>query len=324
MPDPLFTVFTPTYNRAHTLTRVYRSLQAQTERSFEWLIVDDGSTDGTATLVAGWRAEADFPIRYLRQENAGKHAAHNRAVAEAQGALFLTLDSDDACEPHALERFRALWEAIPAGEREGYSAVTVLCRNQRGELIGDPFPQDVLDSDPAELYYRYRVRGEKWGFQRTDVLRRYPFSAESRRGYVPEGVIWNSIGRDYRTRYVNEALRIYYDDVPSLMRGRAVSREAYGLQLYYEGVLNEHLELIRHAPLGMTKAAVQFGRAALHQRQPIPEQWRRLRRPLARLLWAATLPAAALLSAADWLRERAARGNGSGPGAAPPRQAGAV
>ena len=56
----VFTVFTATYNRAHVLHRVYDSLRAQTFRDFEWLVVDDGSTDGTGALVEGWRAEADF------------------------------------------------------------------------------------------------------------------------------------------------------------------------------------------------------------------------------------------------------------------------
>lgn len=64
---PLFTVFTPAYNRAHTLHRVWESLKAQTERDFEWLVVDDGSTDNTAELIAQYQREADFPVRYLQE-----------------------------------------------------------------------------------------------------------------------------------------------------------------------------------------------------------------------------------------------------------------
>ena len=151
---PLFTVFTPTYNRAATLPRVYASLAAQTCRDFEWLVVDDGSTDGTAALVEGWRRAAPFPLRYLRQANAGKHVAHNRGVAAARGALFLTLDSDDACVPEALARFRHHWEAIPAAARGGFSAVTALCVDPAGQLLGPPFPRDIQ----AELSGRDRVR----------------------------------------------------------------------------------------------------------------------------------------------------------------------
>src|SRR5258707_14117604 len=107
----VFTVFTPTWNRAHTLHRAYQSLHAQTFRNFEWLIVDDGSTDNTREIVEKWQAESEFPIRYIYQENQGKAAAFNRGVREAQGALFLTLDSDDACVNQALERFKYHWDS---------------------------------------------------------------------------------------------------------------------------------------------------------------------------------------------------------------------
>ena len=90
-----FTVFTPTYNRAATLARVYESLQRQTFTDFEWIIVDDGSTDETAELVQQWRSESSFPIRYIWQPNQGKHVAFNRGVELARGELFLPHDSDD-------------------------------------------------------------------------------------------------------------------------------------------------------------------------------------------------------------------------------------
>ena len=107
----VFTVFTPTFNRSLTLRRVYESLRLQTFRDFEWLIVDDGSTDCTKELVEKWRTESSFPIRYIYQENRGKPAAFNQGVQKAQGELFLTLDSDDACVPQALERLKYHWIA---------------------------------------------------------------------------------------------------------------------------------------------------------------------------------------------------------------------
>src|SRR5260370_1372771 len=92
----VFTVFTPTFNRCSTLPRVYESLRHQTLRDFEWLIVDDGSTDGTGELVEEWQTESDFPIRYIYQENQGKPVAFNRGVQEAQADLFLTFVSNAA------------------------------------------------------------------------------------------------------------------------------------------------------------------------------------------------------------------------------------
>ena len=170
-----FTVYTGTRNRAHTLRRPYDSLRSQTFRDFEWLIVDNDSTDGTDALVAEWQAEADFPIRYLRHENRGHHGSSNRAVTEARGELFLTLDSDDGCTPDALERFKPVWEDIPAEQRDRYSAVTALCVDENGDPTSGRFPFDPTDSNTTELRYRYHVTGEKWGFQRTDVMRAHPY-----------------------------------------------------------------------------------------------------------------------------------------------------
>ena len=102
----------PDIHRRDRLPRVYESLKAQTFRGFEWLIVDDGSTDGTGELVKAWQAAADFPIRYFYQPNRGKHIGFNRSVVEAQGELLLSFDSDDSCAPNALERFKSHWDSI--------------------------------------------------------------------------------------------------------------------------------------------------------------------------------------------------------------------
>src|SRR5262249_23261414 len=153
----LFTVFTPTYNRAHTLSRVYESLCAQTLRDFEWLVIDDGSTDSTPELIVAWAKAVDFPVRYFRQEHSGKHIAHNLAAREARGHFFLTLDSDDRCVPQALERIAHHWSMIPAGDRALFVGVSGLCRNQYGEIIGDRFPFDPFDANFCDRKYVYRV-----------------------------------------------------------------------------------------------------------------------------------------------------------------------
>ena len=111
------TVFTPTFNRAHTLPRAYASLQRQTSRDFAWLVIDDGSTDGTGALIALWKTSADFRIDYVYQENRGKHAAHNRAVAYAASALLMIMDSDDELLPDAVLRITEEWKGMSEEER---------------------------------------------------------------------------------------------------------------------------------------------------------------------------------------------------------------
>ena len=129
--EHVFTVFTPTYNRARTLERVYSSLEAQTFRDFEWLIVDDGSTDGTRALVYEWQRQGSFAIRYFWQENRGKHVAFNVAVRESRGEFFLPLDSDDACRSatraRSSTRCARAWVSERAPEQR-YGGIGIRCR----------------------------------------------------------------------------------------------------------------------------------------------------------------------------------------------------
>lgn len=208
--NPFFTVFTPVFNRKHCLHRVWDSLCAQTDRDFEWIVVDDGSTDGLTELLAEYQAKADFPMTVLSQSNHGKHFAWNRAVDLAKGYLFVPADSDDEFVPETLERFRSLWLSIPPQSRERYSGINVLCRDQYGEIVGDLFPQDVMTSDNLELFYRFNVQGEKWGCLRTDLLRQRKFPEIKGRGCFPLSWCFFWLAQRYRVLCVNEVLRIYY------------------------------------------------------------------------------------------------------------------
>jgi glycosyltransferase involved in cell wall biosynthesis len=295
-----FTVFTPTYNRAKTLPRVYESLRPQTFRDFEWLIVDDGSVDNTRQLVEEWQAKAEFPIRYIYQQNQGKPSACNRGAQEAQGELLLTLDSDDQCVPEALERFKYHWDHIPADRKHEFSAVTVLCKDQRGALIGDKFPRDIMDSDSIEIAFKYCVDGEKWGFQRTDVLKQFPFPTVPDAKFISESVIWFSLSRKYKTRFVNEMLRIYhYDDGgqdhlsslnASAMRGRAY---------FHQYVLNELTDWLLRTPWQVMRSAINFSRYSFGLGKGPSSQIRELRSATGRLLVALSLPVGFAMSLHD-------------------------
>ncbi|HEX9306361.1 MAG TPA: glycosyltransferase family 2 protein [Anaeromyxobacter sp.] len=313
---PAFSVFTPTFNRAHTLARVRDSLRAQTFRDFEWVIVDDGSEDGTRALVAGWAAVAEFPIRYFWQPNAGKAAATNRGAQEARGELFLIADSDDAFVPHALERFWRHWRSIPPGARHRFSGVTALCCDERGELIGDPFPREPLDGSWWDIHYKYAVRGEKWGFHLTSVFREFPFPVDLGRSHVPEivasslapEVVWRAMSRRYETRYVNEILRVYYrgaDDQMTRLSPRVWAR----IRFWYAQRLYEDREWLTVAPLVLLKLAIHYARFSFLSGDPVRAQFASLRTTGLKLLWAAAAPVGLLLSLRDRAREsRPSRG----------------
>ena len=235
-----FTVFTPTYNRAHTLPRVYDSLKTQTFRDFEWLIVDDGSSDGTGALVKQWQHKASFPISYIWQENGGKHAAINRAALEARGELFLFLDSDNAYIPTALERFKFHWDSIPTEQKEKFSAVTALTQDPQGNIIGSRFPFDPTDSDSLEICFRYKVVGEKSGFHRTEVLKQFPFPRFEGETWQADSLAWYKIALQYKTRYVNEPLQVYYSDPNSWSANiyKLRAENPKGARLYFKEYVN--------------------------------------------------------------------------------------
>lgn len=288
-----FTVFTPTYNRANKLHRVYDSLKVQTYRNFEWLIVDDGSTDNTCELVNKWQKEAEFPISYIYKENGGKHTAFNLGVQKAKGELFLTFDSDDTCVVEALERFKYHWDAIPTDKKHEFSAVTCMCKNQHGQTVGNKFPFDCTDSDSLEIVYRYRVWGEKWGFHRTNVLKEYPFTEEIKNTLVPESLVWNKIARKYKTRFVNEYLRTYWmqeSSSPSLGSNGNPSRNAIGRQLAHLTTLNEEIDWWHYNRLWFAKAAINYSRYSFHLGISIFKQFQAIRTKIGKTLWLINLP----------------------------------
>ena len=262
-----FTVFTPTYNRAHTLPRVWNSLRQQTFRDFEWLIVDDGSADNTRELVSSWSAVADFPIRYFWQRNAHKKVASNLGVREARGQLVLTLDSDDECVPNALERLWWHWLNIPEAERRNFFSVTGLCADPSGKVVGSRFPcSEWLDSDAIEVFHRWHAYGEKWGFQRTDIMRAFPFP-EDVEGYVPEGVAWSRISLRYKTRFVNEVFRIYHPSPDGITGKREPeARAAPGNVEWMSCIFRNEWPYFRYNRAWFIKNAVNFSRFHLHCR----------------------------------------------------------
>ncbi|XOT96893.1 glycosyltransferase family 2 protein, partial [Alcaligenes pakistanensis] len=223
----LFTVLTPSYNRAHTLERVYHSLCEQTCQDFEWVVVDDGSTDGTRELVEGWQQQASFPIHYAWQENRHKKAAFNHGVALAQGELVVALDSDDTLVVNALYDMAQIWADIPVSERPGYAGITGLCVRPDGKVVGDMFPQDVFDASSLDISFRYHVRGEKFGCLSTAVLRKFPFPDQIE-GFVPESLVWRAIARaGYKNRFVNTVFRVYHNSPDSLsVQGKTSQQHA--------------------------------------------------------------------------------------------------
>lgn len=259
---PTFTVFTPTFNRAHTLHRVFESLQQQTFHDFEWLVVDDGSTDGTAQLIQQWRAIADFPILYFQQPNYGKHIAFNRGVEKANGTYFLPIDSDDAFLPYALEKMLHWWYLIPEHQRDSYTGIVTLCQYESGEICGESFTESPLDTNALDLRYIYKKRGECWGFHRTTVLKQFPFPEDLSVRFVPENIVWDAIASQYRIRCINEPLRIFYQDSGNQIT-KANPQKKARVKEYFLEMINRDFRYFLHDPLSFAKWSLLYVRYSL-------------------------------------------------------------
>lgn len=289
---PLFTVFTGTYNRGGLLPRVYACLCAQTLQDFEWLIVDDGSTDDTRERVVTMATQAAFPIRYVYKENGGVHTAHNVAVQAAAGELFLRADSDDEFVPEALGTLARAWRAIPEGSLKKYSGVSCLCMDESGAVIGDQYPADTWDSVPSILA---GLKGEKWGFHRASILRKFLFPVFPGEKFVPESLVWDRLQVTYSTRCINVPLRIYHSASGNLSKSISALRysSGRGFLLYYTESLTRPQTVSRLVRLCSNYTRISLG---LHR------SWAQIIIESPRKFWTLiTLP----LGLALYLRDRA-------------------
>ena len=202
--DPTLTVFTPAYNRAHTLPRTYESLRRQSCKDFLWLIVDDGSTDNTAELVRGWQSRGNgFDIQYIYQENGGMHTAHNTAYANIHTELNTCIDSDDMLADGAVEKILRKWAEV---KEKGYAGIVGLDADFGGNIIGTRFPDSMVDTTLSG-YYAAGGTGDKKLVYRTDVIHAYPeypvFECEK---YVSLAYKYLLIDQDYKLAVLNEVL----------------------------------------------------------------------------------------------------------------------
>lgn len=168
---PLLTVFTPTYNRAHTLKRTYDSLCRQTNQDFVWIVVDDGSTDDTKSLVESWKAENKLrDIRYYYKENGGLHTGYNKAIEMADTELMVSLDSDDYMPENAVELIEKKWKAD--GSKE-YGGIVGLDYNTDGSVLGSEWPETKTINLCDVMTGKIKIVGDKKNVVRTDLYKKY-------------------------------------------------------------------------------------------------------------------------------------------------------
>lgn len=202
------TVFTPTFNRGYLMNKLFHSLNSQTNKHFEWLIVDDGSIDQTGELVETFKEQADFEIRYFYQQNGGKHRAINHGLDLARGELFFIVDSDDSLTDDAIEKIFNNYSGIAFDN--SFAGVAFNKGFSKKRIVGETFEGTYIDCDNLHRG-KHNILGDKAEVYRTDILKSIKFPEIDGENFMSEVVLWNEVARrGYKLRWFNDI--IYFCD----------------------------------------------------------------------------------------------------------------
>jgi len=246
------TIFTPTYNRAYCLHHCYESLTRQTCKNFIWLIIDDGSTDGTEQVVKDWIMEDKIEIDYVWQQNQGMHGAHNTAYERIQTELNVCIDSDDYMPDDAVEKILSFWNEHG---NEHVSGIIGLDADTNKRIIGTKLPIHLKTSTLFDLYNKHGVTGDKKLVYRTELTKKYAYPIFPDEKYVGLAYKYYQLDKAYEMLLMNDVLCIV-DYLPD-----GSSRNM--LKQYYENPRGFSFYRIELMKLPFASAAFKF-RQAIH------------------------------------------------------------
>lgn len=198
-------VVTPTFNRGNLLKNLYLSLKEQTFKNFEWIIIDDGSTDDTKKIIEEFKHEKQLNINYIYKSNGGKHTALNEAINICQSEMFFIVDSDDKLKPYALEKIINIEKTID--KKEKFCGVAGLKADFQGKLLTNTLDFEILDSNSIDATYKYKLVGDKAEVFYTKILKKYRFPEFKDEKFLTEATVWNKIANDgYKMRWFNQVI----------------------------------------------------------------------------------------------------------------------
>lgn len=197
------TIFTPTYNRKELLKECYKSLKKQKDQKFEWLIIDDGSTDETSSLIDNFKKEAKFKINYYYKENGGKHTAQNLALEKCNTKYFLILDSDDILSENAILILNKKIQEIDNDDE--ISGIIGNKAFKNGKIIGKKMPK-VNKLSGLELYQKHKFNGETLRLYKTEIIKKYPYPVIKNEKFMAENIVFDKIDTKYKMKVIEEIL----------------------------------------------------------------------------------------------------------------------
>ena len=230
----LLTIFTPTYNRSYILPKLYETLLGQTDKNFEWILVDDGSTDQTEEIVRTWIEEGMINICYLKQPNQGKHVAINKGLDFANGELFFIVDSDDSLKLDAVEKIRDFWRMYGSDK---FSGILSYREFPDGKLVGTPLPKEVKQCKLRDAESEYGSSGDKVVIYRTEIISQFRYPKFEGEKFFGESFVFNQI-----------------DDMMDML---VMDEKIYIFDYQKDGLSQNFRKLYRENPLGMLTSMKQ-------------------------------------------------------------------
>lgn len=217
-------ILTPTFNRANTIHRVYESLLSQTYTNFEWIVIDDGSTDNTKEIIESYKKEKPFfDIIYSFKENSGVIDSLGYSIPFISGDFIVRCDSDDTYLPNMIEVLIRAWDDIPKEERDSFRGVSSPVMDENYHFFGKPLTQNFVDMNYLDFQYKLHRREERVWLERTDLWKTYNFE----KGVSPKVIWYPYVNKEYKARFINIPLRIYYRNNPGNITHEKSLRIAY-------------------------------------------------------------------------------------------------
>lgn len=231
--NPKITVLTPTYNRSKYLEKLYESLKNQTNKNFEWFIIDDGSEDETEQEVDKWKEDKIINITYMYKENGGKHKALNLAIKHIDTVLTFIVDSDDWLTEDAIETIEYYYNKYKDNKKIG--GFSFLRKYSNGTINGREFPKNELIDNYINVRINANMLDDKAEVYYTEILKQYPFPEFEGEKFISEDVIWIPIAKKYDMVHINKAIYIG--------------------EYLEEGLTKSDKKIKVHSPLGMMEHA---------------------------------------------------------------------
>jgi len=267
----LLTIFTPAYNRVNLLPRLYSSLVQQKTQNFEWIIVDDGSTDNTKEVIEGFIAENIIPIIYIYKENGGKHLAINKGVEHTQGELFFIVDSDDYLTVDATTLISQYYLLIK--NKNDLAGMSFRRGKSENKYIGSQKTFDDFEASALDFRYKHKIVGDMAEVYKTDVIRQYPFPKIDEERFCSEGLVWNRMALQYKILWTSKIIYVgeYLEGGLTDNSFRIRKNSPRHATLFYSELAQMPISFVQKI-----RATINYWRFAKFVNEPFIDKWKKV------------------------------------------------